>query len=323
MEQETPSPVMAEEPVQEAVSTTAAAPIRACLNCETQLTDVFCPHCGQKDIPARQTIKELLENFISSFWSFESKFLNTGRSIFTKPGQLPKDYNQGKRERYYHPARMYVFISFVFFLFIEILPDQDASSSPSSDKSNQITTGWAHDSVATDLRSFEKYDSIQKTLPEGKRDHGIARYINQRVAELNDRYNRNGESFTEAYGAAFFGNISRVFFVLLPLFALLLKLFYIRRDFYYSEHLVFSIYYYNFFFLAGSIYMLVDLIPYGSSVSWIMVTWMFLYLLFAMKRMYGQSWRKTIFKYGTFLVIFSFCIAIGLVANAVLTFLII
>jgi hypothetical protein len=45
-----------------------------CLNCGTKLQDIYCQHCGQKDLPTRQTLGELLTNFISSFWSYEGKF---------------------------------------------------------------------------------------------------------------------------------------------------------------------------------------------------------------------------------------------------------
>jgi len=48
---------------------------RYCLNCHTALTDIYCPHCGQKDIPRRQTLTELSFNFFSSFSGYESRFL--------------------------------------------------------------------------------------------------------------------------------------------------------------------------------------------------------------------------------------------------------
>ena len=34
---------------------------RHCLNCSTLLTDVYCPHCGQKDIPSRLRIEILYD----------------------------------------------------------------------------------------------------------------------------------------------------------------------------------------------------------------------------------------------------------------------
>jgi hypothetical protein len=100
-----------------------------CLNCGTKLQDVFCQHCGQKDIAKRQTLGELLTNFISSFWSYEGKFFKTIKFLIIKPGFLATEYNAGKRESYYHPARMYVFISFVFFLLLAVLPSEDLKKS--------------------------------------------------------------------------------------------------------------------------------------------------------------------------------------------------
>ena len=107
-----------------------------CLNCGTKLVDAFCQHCGQKDLPQRQTLGELWSNFISSFWSYEGKFLLTTRYLLTRPGFLAVEYTKGKRESYYHPARMYVFISFVFFLLFFSLTDKIKTTTISKDAIN-------------------------------------------------------------------------------------------------------------------------------------------------------------------------------------------
>jgi hypothetical protein len=303
-------------------SNQSADPI--CLNCNTPLTDLYCAHCGQKDIPPRQTFGELMINFVSSFWSFESKFFTSLKLILFKPGVMPKDYNEGKRERYFHPARMYVFISFIYFLFISILPDVDNKTDKVEDNASQESgLNWKYDNTIGNFENFAQYDSAQKALPEAKRDGAIKRMIYKRIAEVNEKYQGTGRDFSADFGANFMENTPRIFFVLLPLFALLLKLLYIRRDYFYSEHLVFSIYYYNFFFLAGSIFMLVDLVPVLSYATWIIGIWIVAYLLIAMKRMYQQSWSKTIWKYCTFVFLFTFCILMGLATNAFITFLLI
>ena len=74
-----------------------------------------------------------------------------------------------------------------------------------------------------------------------------------RAIELNQKYKDEPGKFGEDFGTAFKDNFSKVLFYLLPFFALLLKLLYVRRDFFYSEHLVFSIYYYNFFYLVACV----------------------------------------------------------------------
>ena len=293
-----------------------------CLNCDTPLTGKYCSQCGQKNLAKRQSLPDLLENFISSFWSFESKFMKTGVLLMFKPGCLAVDYNEGKRERYYHPARMYVFISFVYFLLLATLPDDDSGGGWNVRATDEDVV----DSVKTDDVLFGKYktqtqyDSAQSALEPSKRDGFWERQLRQRIfIPLNKKYDGRKDQFQADFSDNFFNNSPKVFFFLLPIFALLLKILYIRRDFYYSEHLVFSIYYYNFFFLAGSIYMLWDLLPYLNFVSWIAIIWIMLYLLFGMKTMYKQSWGKTILKYCTFVFVFSFCTLIGLAVNLALT----
>lgn len=93
-----------------------------CLNCNTPLTDQFCPHDDQRNFHKGQTLKAFSFNFFSSFTGYESKFFITVRYLLLNPGFLAAEYNSGKRERYFHPARMYVFISFIYFLIFTLTP---------------------------------------------------------------------------------------------------------------------------------------------------------------------------------------------------------
>lgn len=333
-----------------------------CLNCGIKLQDIYCHHCGQKDLPTRQTLGELLTNFISSFWSYEGKFFITTKYLLTKPGFLATEYNAGKRESYYHPARMYVFISFVFFLLFFSLPDSSSDEvskpmseadlkelnaglkeagldSASQDSVKRLFANQEKDSTnqfvienkgnsgfsftGSQYKNEQSYDSAQKVLPIEKRDGWLERKLNTRAAQLNERYKGKSGSFGSDFKEAFFNNFSKVLFYLLPIFALLLKLFYVRRDFFYSEHLVFSIYYYNFFYLAACFSLLANQVPWLEWLSTIISFWIFFYLLFAMKRMYKQSWIKTSVKFALFSFVFMFFLSVGLGISALTVFLII
>ena len=96
------------------------------------------------------------------------------------------------------------------------------------------------------------------------------------------------------------GQIPTVFFILLPLYALLLKVLYVRRDWFYAEHLVFALHVHAYTFLIGAAVLVV-----ASSGGWgAGVTAFYIvaglsipaYFLIAQKRVYGQSWPKTIAK---------------------------
>ena len=336
-----------------------------CLNCSTPLQDVFCHHCGQKDLPRRQTMRELIENFIGSFYSFESKFFKTFKYLLFKPGFLPLEYTSGKRESYYHPARAYVFISFVFFLIFFSLPSEEENSvielsdedkkelskniqSADSLNVDSVLNKWVpenaitpglQDSIrneikknqkkgrklntgfsltSTEYKTFRQYDSAQQLLPEEKRDGWFTRKMMERTIELNQRYQGEGgmKKFGQDFTNSFKSNFSTVLFYLLPVFALLLKLLYVRRDFFYSEHLVFSIYYYNFVYLAGSIYMLINLIPGMGWLATIIILWIIADLLIGMKRMYKQSWRKSVLKYFVFVFLFMIAMSVAITISA-------
>jgi hypothetical protein len=332
-------------------------PNSVCLNCGTPLMDTFCHHCSQKDIPKRQTLGELWENFISSFWSYEGKFFLTTKYLIIRPGFLAIEYNKGKRESFFHPARMYVFISFVFFLIFfsftntdnEISEDEkkkilkETTDELKKAKVDSILKAVGQDSIAKQINSIKdsiksnqkknnginfnfndvkytsiiEYDSLQQMKPVIERDGWFKKIVMTRAIEMNNRYKDDIRKFGQDFTNAFLENFSKVLFYLLPIFALLLKLLYIRKDYFYSEHLVFSIYYYNFFYLAGSLQLLVQQIPQVSWLSTIITFWIVLYLLFAMKRMYNQGWGKTILKYLIFGFLFFICVGIGLAINAI------
>jgi hypothetical protein len=89
--------------------------------------------------------------------------------------------------------------------------------------------------------------------------------------------------------------IPRVLFILLPLFALILAAFYWRqrKQYYFVDHLVFSLNYHTFgFALLLAAAVLAQVLSEGT-VSSLVFIGLALYLLLAMKRFYAQSWFWT------------------------------
>jgi hypothetical protein len=191
-------------------------PNEFCLNCGTKLEDLYCHHCGQKDIPRRQTLGELFSNFISSFWSYEGKFLQTTKYIFLKPGFLAVEYNEGRRETYFHPARMYVFVSFLFFLLLVTLPDSDNDAVDAGlsdedkkelsqiglDSNFQFKDSLLYDTLSKAkkdrkikwnfqdplFKTHEQYDSAQAAALEDKKHGWFERKMQHRAIDLQKKY---------------------------------------------------------------------------------------------------------------------------------------
>lgn len=300
---------------------------RYCLNCLTPLTDLYCPHCGQKDIPRRQTLRELAFNFFSSFSGYESKFFKTCKYLLIKPGFLANEYNAGKRERYFHPARMYVFISFVYFLLFTSLPAPDEEGEiikkSTIDAELDFNTNDEKDEDDESFESRGEYDSLQQLLPAVDRDGWFVRRWMYRKIELEKQFKADPAAFASKVVDEFKAHFSQVFFALLPVFAFILWLLYVNKDFFYHEHLVFSIWCYNFFFLTGSVVMIADSLPGLKWLSSILEFAIFIYLLVAMKRSYKQRWGRTVLKFSLFMVAFGICILFGLFINLLITLMLV
>jgi hypothetical protein len=93
--------------------------------------------------------------------------------------------------------------------------------------------------------------------------------------------------------------IPRVLFVLLPVFAMVLALFYWRqrKDFYFVDHLVFSLNMHSFAFATILVAVILARVIAGGTVAEIALAAIALYLLLAMKRFYRQGWVWTAVKF--------------------------
>ncbi len=91
----------------------------------------------------------------------------------------------------------------------------------------------------------------------------------------------------------------RALFLLLPLYALILALFHIRRrkDFYLVDHLVFSLSIHTFAFVTLIAAALLAQVISGLWVAWIVFAVMSVYIFLAMKRFYAQGWFLTTVKF--------------------------
>jgi hypothetical protein len=173
------------------------------------------------------------------------------------------------------------------------------------------------------FESREHYDSVQAALPPDDRDGWFERKLHYKAFDLKDRVSGNPGEFAKHLGEDFMSHVSIIFFILLPIFAAILWMLNYKKDIYFSEHLVFSLWYYNFFFLAGSVALLLESIPWLNWISILLGFAIWIYLLLAMKRNYGDDWGKTILKFVSFTVVFGICILVGLLVNLLITLILI
>ncbi len=124
-----------------------------------------------------------------------------------------------------------------------------------------------------------------------------------------------------------------VLFVLMPVFALLLKCFYILSGRLYMEHLIVALHSHSFLFLGILISgllallgnVLADVAVAGALLNFlfqISLAWLLLYLLLMQKRVYGQGWGITVFKYFALGSLYSVLIVLGVISAAVISLVI-
>ncbi|MEL6611566.1 MAG: DUF3667 domain-containing protein [Bacteroidota bacterium] len=111
--------------------------------------------------------------------------------------------------------------------------------------------------------------------------------------------------------------VPTVMFLLLPVFALLLKVVYLRRNWYYGEHLVFALHVHAFAFGVFTLLALGAMTPLGGWSLWLLVL-VPLYVYLAQKHVYQQGWVKTALKGYALSMLYVFALSCGLVLALVL-----
>lgn len=104
------------------------SPIRkdkTCLNCNHVVAERFCPNCGQENTDTRKTFYHLFVHFFEDLTHYENAFWKTIRNLLFKPASLTREYLSGKRLSYLAPVRLYIFISFVTFLTINLIANPE------------------------------------------------------------------------------------------------------------------------------------------------------------------------------------------------------
>jgi hypothetical protein len=118
----------------------------------------------------------------------------------------------------------------------------------------------------------------------------------------------------------FLGYIPTVMFVLLPVFALMLKLLYVRRRRFYAEHFVFLLHVHAFVYMIFAALLVmrgVFTLPTWLALSALL--WVGIYIFVAMRRVYGQGRGITLVKYWLlglgYILILAFSVPVALMIS--------
>lgn len=268
----------------------ASVPVQAhrCANCQASLPDPlprYCGQCGQETRLRPPTLLEFLQQFGGAYLSTEGALWRT-LALLLWPGQLTLAYFAGRRRHYVLPLRLYLTISVVALMTLRFgtsfEPDVgvDEASAVAGKPNVQIT---AIDLGPGNWRAGIDGDRFFcEKLPEEMcarlrtRLTGDPKQMKIQIQEAKNR---------------FLGHTGTAMFVLLPLFALWLKLLCWGSRRHYTEHLVFALHLHAFWFALVA--LAVPLTRWTNGTGPILGLLAMAYPLVAMNRVYGPRWWAT------------------------------
>jgi hypothetical protein len=288
-----------------------------CLNCEAPVTGPFCANCGQRAVPPNPTVRELAGDAFSELSGWDGKFAETFRKLLTRPGLLTREWIEGKRVSFIAPIRLYLTTSLIYFVVSSAAPNlgskpaQAISSGGFNFSLNDTDKPKPGSKPSRVLRDFNKALATNQAITGPERDSALAA-IATAPAILRPAM-RRGITDPGSFGTAIRRAMPNVFLGLVPVFALVLALFYRRRR--YPEHLFFAIHLATFLFIArtlGNLPLFTHNLVLAGIAQGVMLIWMLAYGVIALRRVYGGSVPTTILK-GV-----GICVLYGLIALPVI-----
>ncbi|HEX4372462.1 MAG TPA: DUF3667 domain-containing protein [Puia sp.] len=170
--------------------------------------------------------------------------------------------------------------------------------------------------------NIREYDSVQKKLPDSSRDKGFMRWLLRNNIRLKSEHeNRSHVKISIDMQHS----LPKIMFVLLPLFAFFVSWFYSWKKYFYAQHAIFTIHFHAFIFLLFLLILLLDKIfPWewsGLILLGMGFVFGFLYLTFALKKVYQQSLILSGVKALAISFIYSIAVIISIWLLVLITFL--
>ena len=311
-------------------------PTAPCKNCQLKYRRdfKFCPHCGQQS-NEELTVGLLFYNTVINYFSFDARFFKSIYPLLFKPGYLATAYIKGKRSTYLHPAQLYLFVSVLFFFLMTTLVVTDnIRELDNTLKKATLVPPVIEDALSEGMlnsttlnlqsQQLSKMESMEDIINEGSNSITLGQFNSKKLDSLigvkaseqqilkamgmkDDAGVFKQKFYTQGlklYKQRTAGNLLKTvyetlpiaLFILLPIFAFLLKLFFYRSGGY-ANHLVFGFYFFSFLFFVFTVQLIVNsLIDIQDWIDLLVTLSVGIYLTLAIKQFYGTGWSTAILK---------------------------
>ena len=263
-----------------------------CKNCGFKIQLKYCSKCGQKNSELLK-LKDFFKEIFKDFTELDFRILVTLKKLFTNPGFLTCEYWAGKKIKYTHPFKLFVFSGIIYFL---LMPTQ--WSAYDSEMGREVLLNENEKEVMTvAIRGYEV--KIENPLL-------ISSFKNYQI--IGSKYERE------------------IDVVLAPtVTALCIMLVHLNyKNLYFSHHLITSLHTSAFYYLLSSILIIISMaLPSLTlvTVESLEILLFLPYLFLSLKNIYNNSIIITILK--VFFLVFLFGALFGeLIIPFTLTFII-
>lgn len=312
---------------------------KACLNCGELLQQKhnYCPNCGQENTDNQVSIGLLLREFLSNFFSLDSRFGRTFRPFLFNPGKLTIAFNEGRRVLYANPIRWYLVISIFHFFFMAKMFEPTIK--------DKKLRGFMDEMEALSVAEFDSiynYPDTSKSVdwPLSNNKMKLIRHLNQEVNltpdEIMDTLKLDNQPILRRYASKQIIKINQetnaslstyimrqipiIIFFILPVYAFLLKVFFWRKGLY-IKHLIHSIHIHSFFFfLLGWVWVLALLIEdfedFGLGFTLLLTS---VYIVISFRRVYCVKYIWSSFRLLIIGLIYSIALIFSLVIGVILS----
>lgn len=270
------------------------------------------------------TVRKLIAEFLDEQFGVNRRLPRTIMPLLFKPGRLTNDYFEGRIQQYIPPFKLYLITSLVFFALFALTQTstvrvteaaEEAAAEVASDTAlqRQIQRSRGRDVFigvqldASDTTNWLKNPRVNLGYPP------LSRLVAARIQEYAVFGSIEG---TRRLIGAVLAQMPTVIFLLLPLYAFLLWIFFRKQRRYYVEHFVFAMHLHSFAFLAmvPMQFLEVSFFPkwiraIGDMLSPIILLAIFVYIFVAMKRVYRQ--RKLLIGAKFFFLSISYFVILG------------
>jgi len=161
---------------------------KKCINCQQEVSDQYCSHCGQRTQVKRITFREGWNDFWARIYGFDGMFPNTLRDLTIRPGVASLAFISGNRVKYYGPVGYFFLMITVFLLLLDLLDIELADFLKEMGTTNfqpEIKSGSNQEAVTQKMFQFMSDNFKMLFFGMIPIQAFYARYVFFRKSELN------------------------------------------------------------------------------------------------------------------------------------------